>query len=310
MAVDDVQWLDAASASVLGVRASAACGGAGRDSHRAPQRRLGAGSARARARVSGGAAAAVAARPSERGRNASSAARAPRRLVSQAHASAASPAVGRESVLRARVRARARAVRRPRDSRVAHRACLRTARGVAGGRSRGTRAGRAAQRADHLHRRGSGLRPGDGARTPSRSAGRCDPGAGRRRARSFQPSAAGRAGRGGARPAAAAIAPSPSREARRRRRAARAAPRAGRGRAVHQGRRRARDCFGCRGLAWRNGGGRRAGRAFALAHADLGWRRRPPPPPAARRRPALRERGRGAVACDPRAARRAAATGC
>ena len=190
-----------------------------------------------------------------------------------------------------------------RDSRVAHRACLRTARGVAGGRSRGARADRAAQRANHLHRRGSGLRPDDGARTPSRSAGRCDPGARRRRTRSFQPSAAGRAGRGGARPSAAAIAPSPSREARRRRRAARAAPRAGRGQAVDQGRRRAGDRFGCRGLAWRIGGGRRAGRALALAHADHGWRRRPPPPPAARRRPALRERGRGAVACDPRAAR-------
>ena len=65
-----------------------------------------------------------------------------------------------------------------------------------------------------------------------------------------------------------------------------------------------------RGLAWRVGGGRRAGRALGLAHAGHGRRRRPPPPPAARGRPSLRERRRGAVACDPRAAPRAAAAGC
>ena len=87
------------------------------------------------------------------------------------------------------------------------------------------------------------------------------------RARSFQPPPAGRAGRGGARPSPAAIAPSPPRGAGRRPRAARPAPCARRGRAVGQGRRRAGDRLRDRGLAWRVGGGRGAGRALGLAHA-------------------------------------------
>ena len=84
VAVDDVQWLDAASASVLAfaLRRLAAAG-ARSPPRRTAQQRRGGGSARARSRVSGRAAAAVAARAAERRRHASPASGAPRRLVSR-----------------------------------------------------------------------------------------------------------------------------------------------------------------------------------------------------------------------------------
>ena len=111
VAVDDVQWLDAASASVLAfaLRRLAAAPVAILVARRSERR--GGGSARARSCVSERAAAAVAARPAECRRHASSAARASRRLVSSTDARPASRHVGRESVLCARARARARAVR-------------------------------------------------------------------------------------------------------------------------------------------------------------------------------------------------------
>ena len=150
MAIDDVQWLYLASASCSASRFAGWRRHGPRFSSRA------AVTARSRCRwaracVSGGASVAVAARPSERGG---------RRTVCSASASAsrfagtrpaASPASGGNPFYALEF---ARALEQSGDPRrhsgVAQRACLRTARGVAGGRSRGTRARRTAQRADHL----------------------------------------------------------------------------------------------------------------------------------------------------------------
>ena len=111
VAVDDVQWLDAASASVLAFAARRLAASAGCDSRRTPEQRRRGATARARARVSGWTAAAAAARPLECRRDASFATGTARRLVSATDARPASRHIGWEPVLRARARACTRSVR-------------------------------------------------------------------------------------------------------------------------------------------------------------------------------------------------------
>ena len=92
--------------------------------------------------------------------------------------------------------------------------------------------------------------------------------------------------------------------------AARPASCSRRRRGRRRGRRRTGDRFRDCGLAWRIRSSGGAGRALGLAHARRRCGLGQAPAAASRRRPSLRERRRGAIAGDPRAAPRAATAWC